>query len=144
MRRKARKDNNHNDVVDVMRAITSVVDLSGAGDGVPDILVRVGDGWQLADIKNLETAYGRKGLNETQKEWAIRSGGPVYLLHTVEEAIRFAKGDFAGIDHFPRQDGKMSAADLLALQKKAPKPVKAQGQKAKPKTPEQRGGGRPT
>ena len=40
MRRAARKDDNHNEIVRAFIGVGAVViDLSGVGDGVPDILV---------------------------------------------------------------------------------------------------------
>lgn len=117
-RRRGRRDNNHKEIIDAIRPIAPVRDLADAGAGVPDIIVWVNGGWQLADIKNLNTKYGRDGLNPTQKNWASQPGGPVYLIHNIDEGIQLARGQFDGLQVFPARNGKMSVADLKALQKR--------------------------
>lgn len=102
LRYGAKKDANHAEVMQAIKAITAVYDLSIAGFGVPDGLAWINDGWRLFDIKNPKTAYGRRGLNKRQQKWASDwRGGPVYLIYTVEEAIRFARGELDGIKKFP-------------------------------------------
>lgn len=94
----AKKDANHNEIMDVIRQITAVHDLSHAGYGVPDGIAWVGGAWQLFDIKNLKTSYGKKGLNQRQKQWAKDwRGGPVYLVHDEHEAQCFARGKFESL-----------------------------------------------
>lgn len=98
----AKKDANHQEVFQVIGLFTAVKDLSGAGFGVPDGLAWAGGGWQLFDVKNPKTGYGKRGLNPIQRRWADDwRGGPVYLIYSVEEAMRFAKGDFGGLKRFP-------------------------------------------
>lgn len=97
-----KKDANHNEIFDVIKMLTAVHDLSSAGCGVPDGLAWVCGGWQLFDVKNPKTGYGKRGLNDRQKKWAKDwRGGPVYLIYTTDEAQRFARGDFDGIKRFP-------------------------------------------
>jgi hypothetical protein len=94
----AKKDANHKEVFDAMSQITAVHDLSNMGCGCPDGLAWINGGWQLFDVKNPQTGYGRRGLNKRQKEWADDwRGGPVFLIYSVEEAIRFVRGDWEGI-----------------------------------------------
>jgi hypothetical protein len=94
----AKKDANHKEVIAAINQLCAVHDLSACGYGVPDGLAYIKDGWHLFDIKNPKTSYGRKGLNERQKKWmADWRGGPVYLIHSVEEAIEFAQGKFDGL-----------------------------------------------
>lgn len=98
----AKKDANHKEIFDVIKTFTAVHDLSAAGFGVPDGLAWVNDGWQLFDVKNPNTGYGKRGLNKRQKEWASDwRGGPVYLIYTVEEAQAFAQGKLDDIKRFP-------------------------------------------
>lgn len=94
-----KKDANHNDVVAAMREVNdSVRDTSSLGRGMPDGLIWINGGWQLFDIKNPKTGYGRRGLNKTQKKWiGQRKGGPVYLIYNEEEGRRFAAGDLTGL-----------------------------------------------
>lgn len=98
MRYGPKKDANHNEIMDEMRKHCSVFDLSTAGNGIPDGIAWVNEAWQLFDIKNQKTGYGRRGLNAIQKKWIAQwQGGPVYLIHTTEEARRFAHGNFDGL-----------------------------------------------
>lgn len=93
-----KKDANHNEIIAEMRKYCGVYDTSTAGHGVPDGVAWVANSWQLFDIKNPKTAYGRRGLNKVQKKWLEQwNGGPVYLIYTVEEAERFANGNFVGL-----------------------------------------------
>lgn len=94
----AKKDANHNEIFEMIGKFTAVKDLSAVGCGVPDGIAWVNGGWQLFDVKNPKTGYGKRGLNARQKKWSDDwRGGPVYLLYTVEEALRFAKGDLENI-----------------------------------------------
>lgn len=100
----AKKDANHKIIFDMISAITAVHDLSNAGCGIPDGIAWCGGGWQLFDVKNPKTRYGKRGLNERQKKWANDwRGGPVYLIYTVEEAEQFARGIFGSISRFPEK-----------------------------------------
>ncbi len=97
----AKKDANHNEIFEAMRVHTAVHDLSNAGCGVPDGLAWINEGWHLFDVKNPKTGYGRRGLNPRQKKWAGDwRGGPVYLIYSVDEALRFVKGNFEGLKCF--------------------------------------------
>lgn len=94
----AKKDANHTEVFEAIRSLTAAHDLSNVGCGCPDGVAWVKDGWQLFDVKNPKTAYGRRGLNPRQKKWiADWRGGPVYLLYSVDDALKFARGDIAGL-----------------------------------------------
>lgn len=93
-----KKDANHKPVIEMIQQFVAVCDLSHAGYGVPDGIAFIQGNWQLFDIKNPETSYGKRGLNKVQKKWiADWRGGPVYLIYTVEEAEQFAKGNFKGL-----------------------------------------------
>lgn len=104
MKYGAKKDANHKQVFDEIRKHTAAQDLSAFGNGVPDGAAWVVDGWQFFDVKNINTSYGRRGLNKLQKKWASDwRGGPVYLIHDEVEAEKFAKGDFRGIKCHPEE-----------------------------------------
>lgn len=98
MKYGARKDANHDDVVKAIRETAIVYDLSALGRGVPDGLAWICGSWQLFDVKNPKTSYGKKGLNEIQKKWISQwQGGPVYLIYTEDEARKFASGHMDGL-----------------------------------------------
>jgi len=93
-----KRDENHGEIMEELRKFCAVHDLSAVGMGVPDGIAWVCEAWRLFDIKNPKSAYGKKGLNKTQRKWIDRwPGGPVFLIYTVDEAKRFAHGDFAGL-----------------------------------------------
>jgi hypothetical protein len=97
-----KKDANHTEIFQAIEVFTAVKDLSNAGCGIPDGIAWVNNGWHLFDVKNPKTGYGKRGLNSRQKQWADDwRGGPVFLIYTVEEAMRFARGNFDGIKKFP-------------------------------------------
>ena len=111
--RKARKDNNHDEIVSALSAMVPVRALHAAGDGIPDGLAYIKGGWQRFDVKNPKTAYGKRGLNDRQKKWASQPGGPVYLIYNLEHAQDFAAGRFDDLPRFPAN--KQSAEELLAI-----------------------------
>lgn len=109
----AKKDANHKEIFDAMRAVgTSVIDLSQQGCGVPDGVAWISNGWQLFEVKNPKTGYGRRGLNQVQKKWLSQfsQGGPVYIIRSVEQAIIFARG---GLDRTERVTSAECTAELL-------------------------------
>jgi hypothetical protein len=91
-----KKDANHNEIVNCLLKLgIPFYDLSHIGAGVPDGIVWIKDRWQLIEIKNLKTSYGRRGLNKNQKEWISKyKSGVVYIIHNIEEAIELSKGKF--------------------------------------------------
>ena len=102
MRYGVKKDANHNELFAEMRKYCAVYDLSTAGNGIPDGVAWINEGWHLFDIKNPKTGYGRRGLNAVQRKWMDQwNGGPVYLLYTVDEAQRFALGHFENLKVYP-------------------------------------------
>lgn len=100
----AKKDHNHNSIVaHLERMGCKVVDLSGAGFSVPDTIVWVGGKWVFAEIKNLNTKYGIKGLNDNQKKFAEKfKESPVYILSTLNEATLFAEQKFNELNYYPK------------------------------------------
>jgi hypothetical protein len=103
-----KKDANHNEIVKELQDNgVFVLDLSTLGGGAPDVLCWVqwnngySDGsWQTVEIKNLKTAYGRRGANKNQKKWAgraMQAGCVVWIISSVEEAKNFALGRLENI-----------------------------------------------
>jgi hypothetical protein len=88
MRRAARRDGNHNDVVDRFRALgCSVFETDRVGDGFPDLVVGCLGVNHLVEVKNPETRYGRQGLNNGQTLFdAAWRGARVWLVCSVDEA----------------------------------------------------------
>ena len=98
-----KKDANHNLLFEKLKEHSVPhIDLSPLGCGVPDGVAHTPAGWQLFDVKNLKTGYGRRGLNKNQREWAENwQGGCVFLVHDESEMVAFIKGEFAALQRFP-------------------------------------------
>ena len=93
MRRAARTDANHKQIVDALKAYgVSVIDTSKLGAGYPDLTLGHAEQTLLMEVKNPATAYGRKGLNQNQKTWREKwNGGAYCVVDSIEAAIRAVK-----------------------------------------------------
>jgi hypothetical protein len=100
LRTNAKKDANHDLIVGVLtKGGAFVRDLSRAMFGVPDLLVWHRNAWHLIEVKNPKTSYGRRGLNKAQAAWANEwSGGPVYVIRTVDDAAEFLAGSLVALN----------------------------------------------
>jgi hypothetical protein len=85
-----RTDLSHAAIVQGLRgAGLLVIDLSGVGGGVGDALVAYNGAWHMLEIKSMDTAYGRRGLSETQRQLALMAGSaPVHVVRSLEEAMQ--------------------------------------------------------
>jgi hypothetical protein len=101
LRNNARKDNNHNYIVSLLKQGGAVVkDMSKAMNGMPDLLVWHMEKWHLIEIKNPETSYGKKGLSPSQKKFAEEwKGGPVMIVQTKEDVDKFLIGEFKDLEY---------------------------------------------
>ena len=102
MRNNARKDSNHNEMVEYLQKGGAVVkDCSKMMHGMPDLLVWHMEAWHLVEIKNPNTSYGKKGLSPSQLKFANEwQGGPVYIVRTKEDCELFLIGELKKLDHF--------------------------------------------
>lgn len=97
MRYGAKRDANHTEIIDTLRSCgVAVYDTASIGNGFPDLVAWASNGWHLIEIKNKKTGYGKRGLNPIQRKWAEQwKGGPIILIHSIDEATRFAAGDMS-------------------------------------------------
>jgi Holliday junction resolvase len=88
----AKKDANHKELVVALEKMgVGVVDTSEKGGGFPDLICAVKFETLLVEIKNLKTAYGRRGLNDLQKKFAEEwTGGPVYVITSLDDCVLLA------------------------------------------------------
>jgi hypothetical protein len=99
MRSRARKDLNHNDIVEDIKEFGGwAIDTSHMGHGFPDIIGFTKKGIQLAEIKNPNSAYGRKGLNKRQKTYVGTLPSCIYILRTRDDARWFVEGEFEKLE----------------------------------------------
>ena len=89
MRRAAKVDSNHGEVVDALRAAgASVQSLAAIGKGCPDLLVGYRGMWLLFEVKDGTRSPSRRKLTPDQEEWIKASmGGSVWLITSVPEAL---------------------------------------------------------
>ena len=83
MRRNARVDNNHAEIVAEFRKLgVSVLSLANLGRGVPDLLVASSGVSMLVEVK---APKGKE--NELQKEWAENWRGQIFMVRDVEGVL---------------------------------------------------------
>ena len=105
-----RKDINQNALVSVLKSMgVQVIDLSQFGDDIPDTLLICGGVLDFAEIKNPENWYGKGGLNDNQKRFAINNGVDIYVLRTTDDCKHFVSGIRDGLLYCP------TAKDVLRL-----------------------------
>lgn len=89
MRRAARTDGNHGEIVTALRRVGCVVlDLSRVGEGCPDLLVRApGQG----DLLLMEVKAAKGKLNARQREFEAAGWG-VFVVRSIDEALKLVIG----------------------------------------------------
>lgn len=91
MRRAAKVDANHNEIVDALRdAGCSVLSLAAVGRGCPDLLVSAAV--YPYDLALLEIKDGNKPPSQTkltakQKTFRDTWNGPIHVVKSVDEAL---------------------------------------------------------
>lgn len=83
-----RTDDNHREVVDEFRKImpeATVFDLSGAGRGVPDLLIGLDRKNYLFEIKDPAKCPSARSLTDAQKEFHEGWQGQVHVVHSAAE-----------------------------------------------------------
>ena len=92
MRRKARTDANHTEIVQAMRSCGwTVFDMSRAGNGFPDVLAARRGIVKLVEIKDGAKSPSRRKLtkDEALVHAAMAAAGvPVVIVETIEQATR--------------------------------------------------------
>jgi hypothetical protein len=89
MRRAAKVDANQPAIVQALRALGAFVQpLHTVGDGCPDLLVAFRNRTFLIEVKDGNKAPSATLLTPDQRKWhAAWKGGPLWVVHSVEQAI---------------------------------------------------------
>lgn len=91
MRRAAKVDRNHGEVVNALRKVgCSVQDLSAIGKGCPDLLIGIPAVRELAfmEIKDGSKPPCERRLTDAQVKWHARwEGYPVHIVESVSDAL---------------------------------------------------------
>ena len=92
MRRAAKKDRNHGEIVEALRKVgATVVDLGAVGHGVPDLLVGLGGKTMLMEVKDGQKCPSARHLTPDQERFfAGWHGGPLAVVDSVDSALRMA------------------------------------------------------
>ena len=89
MRRAARTDRNHAEVVKALRAVgASVADTSRVGGGFPDLVVGMRGQSFLLEVKDGRKPPSARKLTPEQERFAAEWGGHWVCVTSVDEAIR--------------------------------------------------------
>ena len=108
-----RKDKNQNELVAHLNSMgVQVIDLSQVGDDVPDTLLLCRGALDFAEIKNPDNWYGKGGLNDNQKSFAINNGVDVYVLRTIDDCRQYVNANSKDLIYRP------TAEDVLRLSKR--------------------------
>jgi len=93
MRRAARIDGNHQEIVDALRrAGCSVVSLAACGHGVPDILIGVRGRTFLAELKDGSKPPSAQKLTKLEQSFHASWRGQVAIIESVSDALRLING----------------------------------------------------
>lgn len=88
MRRAAKIDANQPAIVAALEAVGAhVTDLSGAGEGVTDLLVSYRGKWFPIEIKDGSLPPSKRALTPPQKKWHREIKAPAYIANNVAEAL---------------------------------------------------------
>jgi Holliday junction resolvase len=89
MRRAARTDSNHAEIVKAFRALgCTVLDLSQLGSGCPDILVGTGVHNVLVEIKDGAKKPSARKLTPDEKTFFDEWKGPRFVAENLSDVVR--------------------------------------------------------
>jgi hypothetical protein len=92
MRRAAKVDGNHRQVVAAFKALgCTVQSLAAVGKGVPDLLVACAGLNHLVEVKNPKQPQNKRKLRSSQVVWASTWRAPRHLVESVEDVQRLVK-----------------------------------------------------
>jgi Holliday junction resolvase len=92
VRRAARRDDNHADIVRALRKVgCNVLDLGAVGNGCPDLLVSFAGVLSLLEVKDGSKPPSARKLTDDQKLFhAVWAESRLAVVTTPEEAVRAA------------------------------------------------------
>lgn len=91
MRRAARTDANHAEIVAALRKVGCYVEsLAALGGGVPDLLVGRDGQWHVIEVKDGTKSPSRQKLTEDEVRWieSARRFAPVHVVNSVSGALQ--------------------------------------------------------
>ena len=95
MRRAARTDSNHTDIVDGLRQIgCSVLSLAAVGKGVPDLLVARNGKTVLMEVKDGTKRPSKRRLTPDQEIFHVAWKGEIHVVESRFQAVGVVAGWF--------------------------------------------------
>ena len=89
MRKAAKTDANHSQVVNALRQVgASVQSLAATGKGCPDLLVGYYGINYLMEVKDGDKVLSKQKLNIDQEHWHSIWRGSVHIVKSVDEALK--------------------------------------------------------
>jgi hypothetical protein len=93
VRRAARIDDNHTDVVSALRKIGATVQsLATIGGGCPDLLAAHHGTLFLFEVKDGAKSPSARRLTPDEQRWHQEWAGPVFIVESAEQALRVIGG----------------------------------------------------
>jgi endogenous inhibitor of DNA gyrase (YacG/DUF329 family) len=107
-----KKDANHDAIVASFRASgVWVIDLSRQAGGCPDLLVWVRASWHMVEVKNPSTEYGRRGLSQRQRKWAIAwKPCPYFVVESESDVQALLRNDLNDVWTHPKHAASVGEA----------------------------------
>lgn len=94
MRRAARIDANHSEIVQALKAIGATVTSTAAvGKGYPDISVGFRGRTVLLEIKDGNKPPSARKLTPVEQKWHEQWRGEAHVVETVDQAIKVVTGN---------------------------------------------------
>jgi hypothetical protein len=89
MRKRARKDDNQDTIIEALRHTGATVQsIHTIGDGCPDLLVGKGGVNYLLEIKDGDKPLSAQRLTPDEMAWHSTWAGLVWTVNSVEDALR--------------------------------------------------------
>ena len=94
MRKAAKTDANHSQVVNALRQIgASVQSLATTGKGCPDLLVGYHGINYLMEVKDGDKVLSKQKLTIDQEHWHSLWRGSVHIVKSVDEALKILQDE---------------------------------------------------
>jgi len=88
VRRAAKVDGNHEEIVDALRAVGAhVTSLAAVHGGCPDLLVSRAARWYVIEVKDCSQPPSARLLTPDQKRWHAAAQAPVHVANSVSDAL---------------------------------------------------------